>query len=180
MAEAPELNSEPLRLVPFAQRHFSDDYIGWLNDPVVVRYSEQRHRSHDRKSCETYVASFETSPHLLWAIELADGGAHIGNLSATIDVHNCIADIGILIGATGSQGLGYGGRAWACALDYLTSRSDLRKVTGGCLEANAAMVKIMQRCGMKEDGIRPSHYIVEDRVSSLLFFAKAGSWQPGS
>ncbi len=179
MARAPDIDCGPIRLTPFSERHFSDDYISWLNDPEVVRYSEQRHRLHDRESCSGYVVSFDSGPNLLWAIEIVESSAHIGNVSATFDINNRIADIGILIGASGLRGTGYGRLAWEGALNYLTQREDLRKVTGGCLEPNAAMVKIMRKCGMEEDGKRPDHFIFEGRAASLLFFSKMGKWQAG-
>ena len=35
MAKAPVLTSGPVRLIPFASQHLTEDYVGWLNDPVL-------------------------------------------------------------------------------------------------------------------------------------------------
>lgn len=176
MSKAPPLAADPLRLVPFGPEHLTDAYVGWLNDPTVVRFSEQRHRYHSLESCAAFVARFDSGPNLLWAIET--GGRHIGNISATFDLNNRIADIGILIGAEGTRGRGFGRLAWGAVLDHLCAREDLHKLTGGCLEGNVAMVRIMRGCGMVEDGYRKDLYIVEGKPSSLIYFSKLGNWAP--
>jgi RimJ/RimL family protein N-acetyltransferase len=176
MSIAPKLPAGPLVLHPFGPRHLTETYVGWLNDPDVVRFSEQRHRQHSMDSCRAFVSSFSSGPNLLWAIETSEDGQHIGNITATIDLPNKIADIGIMIGAAHARGKGYGRHAWAAALNHLCTRDDLRKVTGGCLAANTAMVQVMRTCGMSEDGFRPDHFLVEGHPTSILYFSKPGRW----
>lgn len=178
MTRVPELRAGPLRLVPFGPRHLSEKYVSWLNDPAVVRFSEQRHHHHSLESCAAYIATFERGPNMLWAIEIAHAATHIGNISASFDMNNRLADIGILIGNRTMQGKGNGRHAWGAVLEHLTARADIRKVTGGCLEANAAMVRVMRDCGMVEDGYRRDHYLVEGKPTSLLYFSKPGKWTP--
>lgn len=173
MAQSPSLTTPDLHLVPFADRHMTQAYVGWLQDPGLMRYSEQRHRSHDMQSCRSFVASFATSPHFLWAIE--DAGqdhTHIGNITATVDPNNGLADIGLLIGAKSCQGRGYGTQAWQAVMTYLHSLPQLHKITGGCLAPNAAMVRIMQNCGMIPDGIRKNHYLVDGCPADIVYFAQ--------
>jgi hypothetical protein len=40
----------------FSQNHLIEHYVGWLNDPEVVRYYEQRHHKHTLATC---IESFE-------------------------------------------------------------------------------------------------------------------------
>ena len=168
---APVLNRPPLRLAPFSGHHLSDAYVGWLNDRTVMRYSEQRHRDHTADSCRAYVASVAAAGNMLWAIEVPDeGDRHIGNISVTYDRNNRLADIGILIGAQGCQGKGYGATAWGAVLDWLKTDANLRKITGGCIALNHAMVRIMQRTGMTPDGSRPQHYVVDGDVVDIVYF----------
>lgn len=179
MADAPPLENEYLRLVPFGAQHMTLDYVGWLNDPDVVRYSENRHRRHSFESCQAYVADLAAGPSQLWAIEAMDqDGQHIGNITASHDPNNRLADIGILIGARGCQGRGYGRLAWGAVLTYLETRPDLHKITGGCLAANQAMVRIMQRAGMEPDGIRTAHYMVDGQPTDLVYYYRFGQWEP--
>ena len=168
---AAALDAGPVRLVPFCEGHLSESYVGWLNNPAVGRFSEQRHHRHSLDSCRAYVAGFACGPGLLWAIERASDGLHLGNVSAAVDTVNGIADIGILLGPSEARGRGYGLAAWSAALGYLAARRDLGKVTGGCLATNTAMVQIMKRSGMVPDGYRLAHYLWEGRRVDLLYRA---------
>ena len=177
VTSAPMLLTGTLRLVPFGPEHITEAYVSWLNDPETVRFSEQRHRRHSIESCAAFISSFVCGPSLLWAIEISSNACHIGNITVTLDLNNRLADIGILIGAQNARGKGYGRQAWGAVVEHLTARSDLRKVTGGCLEFNTAMVKIMRDCGMVEDGYRKDLYLFEGAPSSLLYFSKPGNWK---
>jgi len=176
MAKTERLKGSDVLLEPFSDRYLTEDYVGWLNDPSVMRYSEQRHRHHSLETCKAFVASFDASPNQLWAIVRADTGEHIGNITAMHDVNNCLADIGILIGAKGVQGKGYGRDAWRTVLDYLAARPDIFKVTGGCMTANSAMVRIMESCNMVKDGYRTAHYLLDGYpVDLVYYYIKSGN-----
>lgn len=173
MAQSPTLSTANLNLVPFADRHMTQTYVDWLQDPILMRYSEQRHRSHDLESCRRFVESFATSPHFLWAIEAVDQDhKHIGNITATLDPNNGLADIGLLIGADRCQGRGYGSQAWQAVMTYLHTLPHLHKITGGCLAPNTAMVRIMQNAGMIPDGRRKNHYLVDQCPTDIVYFAQ--------
>ena len=174
MATAPALTTARLRLLPFADWHLTPRYVAWLNDPEVVRYSEQRHRTHTLASCREYWQAFHGTPHYFWAIEAPDTvPGHIGNLNAYIDPVHAVADLGILLGERQVWGRGYGAEAWTAVCDYLLREAGLRKVTAGTLAVNTAMLGIMRRAGMVEDGRRRRQYLLDgcavDVVHAALF-----------
>ncbi|MHA1570742.1 MAG: GNAT family N-acetyltransferase, partial [Alphaproteobacteria bacterium] len=123
LAATPELASSRLVLEPFTPSHLTDTYVGWLNDPLVMRYSENRHRTHTLASCREYFAAMRNGSHFFWAIHLASGpntkGAHIGNITAYTDRRNSVADLAIVIGDRTVWGTGLGRESWALALDWL-------------------------------------------------------------
>ena len=159
-------------LRPFSAEHLTPRYVGWLNDPEVVRFSEQRHRSHTLQSCAAYVRALEQSGHLFLAIEaMTPPLGHIGNLTATIDRNNGIADIAIMIGERAAWGQGLGCAAWRAAIDILLTQNQMRKITGGTVETNTAMIAIMRRAGMVEDGRRCRHFIVDGASVDVVHYA---------
>lgn len=168
---APVLSAGAAQVVPFSRRHLTDQYIAWLNDPDVVRFSENRHRTHSLEACTAYVLGFSSGPSLLWAIETTDLG-HVGNVTASVDPKNRNADIGILIGDARAKGRGLGKAVWSAVLDFLCGEDGLDKVTGGCLATNIAMVRIMQQSGMIPDGKRSGHYLWEGKRIDLVYFAR--------
>jgi RimJ/RimL family protein N-acetyltransferase len=174
MALAPTLETRRLRLVPFAETHLTARYVAWLNDPQVMRFSEQRHRQHTLATCASYWRSFTGSPNYLWAIELSGHDTrHIGNVNAYVDKRNRVAELGILIGEREQWGQGLGREAWAAACDFLLNTAHLRKVTASTLAENRSMLAIMRATGMVEDGRRSRHVLLDghevDLVHAALF-----------
>lgn len=172
MAESQLIETPRLRIVLFSEEYLTPRYVGWLNDPEVVRYSEQRHRTHTLESCKAYWQSFVGTPHYFWAIVARDHQlGHIGNMNAYLDTVNSVADIGILIGERDVWGCGYGLEAWSAVCNFLLEKIGIRKVTAGTLTVNTAMVRIMQRAGMVEDGRRIRQCIFEGKEVDIIHTA---------
>lgn len=176
MATAPTLDTKRLTLVAFADEHLTEHYVGWLNDPEVVRYSEQRHRKHTVASCREFVGSFAAGPSHLWAIVAKDRGlGHIGNINSAVAPPNRTADVAILIGEKKAWGRGFGAEAWMAVVDYLLGPGGMRKVTAGTMAENEAMLKIMAKAGMTEEGRRLGQFLLDGRAVDVILtgrFAK--------
>ena len=50
-------------LESFQESDISDDYISWLNDKKIVRYSNQRFITHNWETSKNFLDSFENSPN---------------------------------------------------------------------------------------------------------------------
>ncbi|MBM3993196.1 MAG: GNAT family N-acetyltransferase [Planctomycetes bacterium] len=173
MASSRALETERLRIMPFAAAFLTEKYVGWLNDPEVVRFSEQRHRRHTMESCRDYWWSFENSPHFFWAITLRDGSAaHIGNITAHVDPPNRVADVGILIGERKVWGRNYGSEAWEAVCEYLLNDAGIRKVTAGTMADNHGMLGIMRKTGMVAEGRRLRQFLLDGREVDLVEAAR--------
>lgn len=169
MSASPFLYGNKCRLEPFTEQHLSERYAGWLNSPEVVRYSEQRHKSHDLASCRDYAASFEGSPNFFWAIIATDATlGHIGNLNAYVDATNGVADVGILVGERRAWRQGFGIDAWLAACHYLLIDLGLRKITAGTLANNFPMLAVMKRSGMIEEGRRRGQVLWEGVAVDMI------------
>lgn len=170
----PTIETERLRLVPFAERHLTPAYVGWLNDPAIVRYSELRHRSHTVGSCRAYMESMHADGHLFWAIERTAGGdaAHVGNLTAYLDPANGLADLAILIGASDARGAGFGREAWVGACEWLATQPGIRKICAGTIVANRGMLRAMEAAGMAIEARKVAHFVVDGQPMDLVFGAR--------
>lgn len=170
MAIPPSIKIASLSILPFTEKHLTDLYLSWLNSPIIMRYSEQRHRNHTLKSCRDYLASFTNSPNFFWAIEEIDLG-HIGTINAYIDIHNSIADIGIMIGHPIARGKGYALDTWNSVCHYLFTVMNIRKVTAGSLNVNIPMLRLMKHAGMIDDGVRLKQYVWEGQEVDIIHMA---------
>jgi RimJ/RimL family protein N-acetyltransferase len=165
---AMHLKGAVVELRSFAQENLTENYLGWLRDPHLMRFSNQRFRTHNMDSCRAYLASFDGTDNLFIAIY--HEGAFIGTMTAYQSAVHGTADIGLLIGGS-AQGRGLGKDAWATLMTHLLAMGT-RKVTGGTLRCNAAMVRIMLGCGMQADGVRAGHELVDGVAHDMLHFAK--------
>lgn len=163
-----------LRLEPFCEQFLTSQYVGWLNDPEVTAFSNQRFSTHSLDSCRSYVESFEGSKNWLWAIIRKSDSQHIGNLCATIESEHGVADLSILIGERSCWGGGFGREAWQAGIDFLFNELGMRKVTGGTLACNHGMLRVMAKCGMEEEGRRLRHYIVDGKEVDIVYFGIFG------
>lgn len=158
-----------LRIVSYSEEYLTDRYVGWLNDPEIMRYSEGRFKRHTVESCREYIRSFENTPSHLWAITLKEpGGAHIGNINCYVNTNYMNADIGVMIGERSQWGKGYGKEAFEGVVDFLFKKAGMRKVTAGTMSSNTSMLKIMRAAGMQDDGIRKRHYICEGKEVDIV------------
>ncbi len=165
------IETENLLIEPFGEKHLSERYVKWLNDPDVVRFSRHRHKKHTLESCKKYLEEFKDSPHFLWAINLKENSEHIGNINAYIDEINQTADIGIMIGENRFQHKGYGAEAWKAVCDFLLKNKKIRKISAGALATNVNMIRIMKKTGMQEDGRRIRHHIWEGQEVDIIHMA---------
>lgn len=171
MADSGVIEAGRLRLVPFAEEHLTERYLGWLRDQALLRFSEQRFRRHTLASCREYRASFQGSPNHFWAVEeTGQGLGHVGTMTAYVDERNGVADLGILLGAAEARGRGLALEAWQAACRFLLARG-VRKITAGALSVNAAMLRVMEKAGMVPDGVRRGQVLFEGRAVDVVHMA---------
>ena len=169
----PTLRGGAVRLVAFSSRHITGRYLGWLNDPEVVRFSELRHRRHTRQSCLRYLRSMREGGHCFWAI-VASGPPlhHVGNIAAYVDRSNRLAEVSILIGERTVWGRGLGSAAWSLVVDWLLGAGGMRKVVAGTMTANKAMLRVMERSGMTLEARHSRHFLLDGEEMDVVFGAR--------
>ena len=167
-----DIHTDRLLLTAFNKKHLTSRYVSWLNDKVLMQYSEQRHKKHTIESCRAYWERCVKGKNYFWAIEDEKNGfGHIGNITAYVDFYNSIADVALIIGHKDAGNMGYGFEAWKGVCEYLLSDGKIRKVTAGTLALNIPMLKIMNRLGMEDDGVRKSHYLIDGKAVDVIYKA---------
>ena len=167
------IQTNRLTLEPFSDEFLTDRYVGWLNDKSITAHSEQRHKTHTLESCRQFAEGMQSSGHYFWAIVATDNPSlgHIGNLSAYIDAANNIADLTILIGEQASWGHGYGSEAWIAACRWLFEEAGMRKITAGTMATNVAMIGIMKKAGMIEEGRKKNQFLQDGKEVDAVYAA---------
>jgi ribosomal-protein-alanine N-acetyltransferase len=167
-----EIRGSKVLLKPFSQEDITDCYISWLNNPIVVRFSNQRFKKHDRAGCLRYFDSFAGTENLFVSVCRLDTLKAVGTMTAYVSSYHGTADVGILIGDTSAWGVGYGQDAWNAFANWLLVQDSIRKLTGGTLACNVAMIRIIERSGMQLEAVRKSQEIIEGVPQDILHFAR--------
>lgn len=176
--QAPDVSAlrEPLigdRVVvrPFTFGDISASYLGWLQDPQVVKFSGQRFCVHTLDTCWAYVASFTDSANHLLAICDRTSGGLLGTLTVYRSLPHGTADIGIMIGERMVWGKGIGAEAFCLVLSALKASGAIRKITAGTLAVNQGMVRIMEKAGMQHEATRTAQELFDGRPTDVVYYA---------
>lgn len=165
------LSNRKVVLQPFELADINEKYINWLNDPEVVKYSNQRFLEHGYHSCRAYYDSFDNSENLFIKILCADDMAFIGTLTVYFSPNHQTADIGIMIGEKSYWGRGLGAAAWRLILDWIKSNTNTRKVTAGTMSVNVGMLNIFERSGMVYEATRKRQELLDGKPVDLVYYA---------
>lgn len=172
----PSLFAETIILKPLTFGLVKQRMVDWLNDAEVVKFSEQRHRKHSLEKERVYVGSFDGHHAHIWGIyaKYMTVDTHVGNITAHIDHANNIANVGILIGKKSAWRKGYGRRAWKAVCDWLLAADGgaVRKVEAGMMAENQGMRRVCEATGMKFEGMRPNHFLLDGRPVSEVNYGR--------
>ena len=166
------LSTARLCLRPFRIADINRTYLGWLNDPVVTRFSNQRFHLHSMRTCKAYVSGFAGSSNSFLMIERREDQRAIGTLTVYRHSNHGTADIGLMLGERSCWGQGLGREAWQAVLEALLAEPGMRKLTGGTARPNHAMVRIMEQSGMKLEAIRARQELIEGQAVDILYYAR--------
>ena len=161
-----------LRLRPFQAADINANYLGWLNDPEVTRFSNQRFNQHTPENCAAYLASFAGRSNSFLLIEQRQDQRPIGTATVYRNNLHGTADIGLMVGERRCWGQGYGREAWQAVLEALLAEAGMRKVTGGTVRPNQAMVRIMEQSGMELEAVRARQELIEGQPVDLLYYTR--------
>ena len=164
------LEGSSVVLTSFVRSDITDFYIDWLNDKEVVRYSNQRFINHTPSSCNVYYESFLLSDNLFLKVSEKSDGTFIGTVTCFFSAPHSTVDVGILIGDKTRWGQGIGTDIWLTVIDWLRTRSCVRKITAGAQDQNLGMINLYKKAGMELEEVREKQEYFEGQARDLLFY----------
>ena len=168
----PPLVGNDVSLLPFLKEHVTDAYLGWLNDPEVVRYTEARFTHHTREDAEAYVEACNRPANArLWRIVV--DGAHVGNLRlSSIDMYHRRAYVALIIGSKDHRGRGVGTKAINLVAHYGFEELGLHKLCAGVYASNVASIRAFEKAGFVTEAVLKDHHFCEGRFVDGLLMAR--------
>ena len=166
------LQGKKVLLRRFDESDIDETYIAWLNDPAVVRFSNQRFLKHDSESCLRHLASFEGTENLFINIYSLADERSVGTMTVYVSRYHGTAAVGIMIGDKSVWGSGYGQDAWNTMISWLFENYNIRKLSAGTPACNPGMIKIMERSGMHHEATQKAQHIINGEAVDIIFYAK--------
>jgi len=135
------------------------DYVDWMNDQSVVKFTESRFQKHTFESTCSYVFQLHKSQdNILFGIFDINNRLHLGNIKiGPIDTYHSIADIGLIVGRKSYWGRGIATETIKLISDYAFEVLKIHKLTASCYENNEGSKKAFLKAGYQQEGIRKKH-----------------------
>lgn len=168
----PDLESDRLFYKALSLEHCTTKYVSWLNNPEVYRYLETG-GNYTLEMLKEYLASVERNSNMLfWAIHLRHNKEHIGNIKIDpVNKRHSLGEYGILMGEQSEWGKGYAKEASETILSYCFNTLNLRKITLGVVERNAAAIQLYKSLGFETEGIYKKHGLYANEYLDILRMA---------
>lgn len=138
-----------LRLRPLTVADCAGPYLGWMNDPEVVRLTAARGGHFTADDLAAYIAARNASAdEVFLAIELIEGGRHIGNIKlGPIDGEKAAGRIGIIIGEKDCWGQGYATEAIDLMACHAFQVLGLAIVDAAIYDGNEGSLRAFRKAG---------------------------------
>ena len=147
----------------------TDNYVMWLNDYEVTKYTEQKYVEHHLKSVHDYVKQkYESGSDLLFGI--FHHNVHIGNVKlGPIKWQHKSTEISYFIGDKTYWGKGIASKVIKKVVEYGADILRLEKFNAGYHELNIGSARVFQKCGFCIEGVKKGDFIFEGRrINSIL------------
>ena len=163
------LKGKRIYLRKLQETDVNDEYLRWMNDYEVVKYTESRFFPHTFESLNKYLSSIDNYHNIAFAIIDTAENKHIGNIKlGNINYIHGFADIGIIIGNKDFWGKGIATEAIDLLVEYSFKRLNLRRLIAGAYMENSGSIKAFEKVGFKKAYIENEKYLFEGRYMDAV------------
>ena len=151
----------------------STDYISWLKDKEVLKYTDQRFLIHTKKKVLKFVKLMKKSKkNFLYGIFDSHLNKHIGNIKlGPINFFHKYASISYLIGNKYYWNKGVATQAIREIVSLAKKKYKLKKLIAGVYSPNKSSAIVLKKCKFKLEGISIKRLTLSNkkRVDLYLF-----------
>ena len=142
-----KLTKKNLVLKTFLISHITKEYINWLNDKRVVKFTEQRFFKHDESSVKKFVLkNLNSKKNYLFGIFFKK--KHVGNIKlGPIDKKYKKSDISYIIGKSRLWNKGIATKSIAMISSFAFKILNLKTLRAGSYLSNIGSIKVLEKNG---------------------------------
>ena len=158
--------------------YVKNEYVEWLNDYEIVKYTEQRFERHTIKKIKNYVKNVTKSENeFLYGIfhhtKHQSKFIHIGNIKiGPIKPEHNSTEIGYIIGNKSYWGKGVMTESIRLATLICKNKYNLSKINAGVYENNIGSIRALEKNNFIEEGTLKSQVIFENKRINIKLFGK--------
>jgi [ribosomal protein S5]-alanine N-acetyltransferase len=177
----PEVITGPgrLSLTPLLPEHVGTEYVLWLNDTELQRYTEVT-GEHTPETTREYVSKSNSSENsAMWKINVAEE-QHIGNIRlSNINYRHKRAEIALLIGNRNWWGKGIATEAIGLISEYAFSTLGIEKLSAGMIAPNMGSFRAFRKAGFQHESTLQKHAVLGHERENVFLVCKFAN-QTGS
>lgn len=162
-----------INLKKISKKDIISDYINWMNDYEVVKFTEQKYFKHTKKNIKNFLEKINKDKYsLIYGIFFDDlllGTVKIGNIN---QIHKT-ADISYIIGNKKFWNKGIGSIVVRKICLIAFKQLKLKKLIAGTYSVAIASQKVLKKNGFKQEGILKSQiYFNKKRLDHYIYGLK--------
>lgn len=140
-------------LVPLDRVH-KERTRAWANDPEIARLMDRARPVSEAEHDAFFDAIAQRDDCVFFGIQLADGGAHVGNVWLWgIDPRHRKAELRVVVGEAAARGRGAGTEAIDLLCRYGFDRLNLHRIYAYVLSTNPAGKRAFEAAGFVAEGV---------------------------
>lgn len=163
-----------INLKKISKKDITTDYINWMNDYEVVKFTEQKYFKHTKKNIKNFLEKVNKDKYsLIYGIFFNDlllGTVKIGNIN---QIHKT-ADISYIIGNKKfwNKGIGSIVVRKICLITF--KKLKLKKLIAGTYSVAIGSQKVLINNGFKQEGILTNQiYFNKKRIDHYIYGLKS-------
>jgi RimJ/RimL family protein N-acetyltransferase len=158
--------------VPLGRAHLTRTRA-WANDPELMRLMDRVQPVSEAEHAAWFDAIGRRDDCAYFAIEIADGGAHVGNVWLwAIDPRHRKGELRVVIGDAAARGQGIGAEAIDLLCRHAFERLGLHRVYAYTLTINPAARRAFERAGFTLEGTLTDDRRTGDSFTDAYLFAR--------
>jgi ribosomal-protein-alanine N-acetyltransferase len=171
-----ELNSGRLRFRRPRMEDAEGIFLRYASDPEVTRYLSwptHTRREDTRAFLRFAEAGWQDGSDLPYLIERREDGLLLGSTGLSLESAGC-GSTGYVL-ARDAWGQGYATESLAAMLALAFDRPEFSRVYALCDVEHLASARVMEKCGMKREGLRRAHSVLPNlspHPRDMLCYAK--------
>lgn len=168
----PELISNRLLLRRFSQDDSKEIFEGFRNQEEFLYYTNKNKVSLEEQinSLKDIDEKYKNNDYYHWLITLKDTKQIVGAINLNVNLKNDSVMFNYAIDNR-FTGNGYMTEALEIVKDFAINKMKVHRFEGGCVVTNIASKRVMEKCGLIQEGILKDYVKLSDGYHDMLMFA---------